>query len=115
MVESGREYIQNLGKVAELTITSQLEQQTEQVIAGVVGTIQALIPLSGVVDIASLRGKLEKNLGKIEAEIKALTARLNNPGFVNKAPEAVVQGARDALAEAQKQAEILHERLQRLQ
>ncbi|MGB5593087.1 MAG: valine--tRNA ligase [Crocosphaera sp.] len=115
MVESGREYIQNLGKVAELTITSQLEQQTEQVIAGVVGTIQALIPLSGVVDIASLRGKLEKNLGKIEAEIKALTARLNNPGFVNKAPEAVVQGARDALAEAQKQAEILNERLQRLQ
>ncbi len=115
MVESGREYIQNLGKVAELTITSQLEQQTEQVIAGVVGTIQALIPLSGVVDIASLRGKLEKNLGKIEAEIKALTGRLNNPGFVNKAPEAVVQGARDALAEAQKQAEILHERLQRLQ
>ena len=115
MLELGREYIQNLGKVAELTITSQLEQQTEQVIAGVVGTIQALIPLSGVVDIASLRAKLEKNLGKIEAEIKALTGRLNNPGFVNKAPDAVVQGARDALAEAQKQAEILHERLQRLQ
>jgi valyl-tRNA synthetase len=115
ILESGREYIQNLGKVAQLTITPQLEQQTEQVIAGVVGTIQALIPLSGVIDITGLRGKLEKNLGKIEAEIKALTGRLNNPGFVNKAPETVVQGAKDALAEAEKQAEILHERLQRLQ
>ncbi|MDJ0508144.1 MAG: valine--tRNA ligase [Crocosphaera sp.] len=115
ILESGRKYIQDLGKVENLTITSQLEPQTEQVIAGVVGTIQALIPLSGVVDIASLRAKLEKNLGKIEAEIKSLSGRLNNPGFVNKAPETVVQGARDALAEAKKQAEILRERLKRLQ
>ncbi|MEM8779060.1 MAG: valine--tRNA ligase [Cyanobacteria bacterium P01_G01_bin.49] len=115
ILESGRNYIQNLAKVEQLTITSQLQPETEQVIAGVVGTIQALIPLSGVVDIASLRAKLEKNLGKIEAEIKALRGRLNNPGFVNKAPEAVVQGARDALAEAEKQAEILQERLKRLQ
>ncbi len=115
ILESGRKYIQDLGKVENLTITSHLEQQTEQVIAGVVGTIQALIPLSGVVDIAILRAKLEKNLGKIEADIKSLSGRLNNPGFVNKAPEAVVQGARDALAEAEKQAEILRERLKRLQ
>ncbi len=115
ILESGRKYIQDLGKVENLTITSQLEQQTEQVVAGVVGTIQALIPLSGVVDIASLRAKLEKNLGKIEAEIKSLSGRLNNSGFVNKAPEEVVQGARDALAEAEKQAEILRERLKRLQ
>ncbi|EAM50570.1 valine--tRNA ligase [Crocosphaera watsonii WH 8501] len=115
ILESGRKYIQDVGKVETLTITPQLEQQTEQVIAGVVGTIQALIPLTGVVDIASLRAKLEKSLAKIEAEIKSLSGRLNNPGFVNKAPEAVVQGARDALAEAQKQAEILRERLKRLQ
>ena len=115
ILESGRKYIQDVGKVETLTIKPQLEQQTEQVIAGVVGTIQALIPLTGVVDIASLRAKLEKSLAKIEAEIKSLSGRLNNPGFVNKAPEAVVQGARDALAEAQKQAEILRERLKRLQ
>ncbi|EAZ92956.1 valine--tRNA ligase [Crocosphaera chwakensis] len=115
ILESGQKYIQDLGKVEKLTITPQLEQQTEQVVAGVVGTIQALIPLSGVVDIGSLRAKLEKNLGKIEAEIKSLSGRLNNPGFVNKAPEEVVQGARDALAEAEKQAEILRERLKRLQ
>ncbi len=115
ILESGQKYIQDLGKVETLTITPQLEQQTEQVVAGVVGTIQALIPLSGVVDIAGLRAKLEKSLAKIEAEIKSLSGRLNNPGFVNKAPEAVVQGARDALAEAEKQAEILRERLKRLQ
>ncbi|GBF79396.1 valine--tRNA ligase [Aphanothece sacrum FPU1] len=114
ILESGQDYIKDLGKVEKLTITSQLEKETEQVIAGVVGTIQALIPLSGVVDIASLQAKLEKKLSKIEAEVKALSGRLNNPGFVNKAPQEVVQSVRDTLAEAQKQAEILRERLQRL-
>jgi valyl-tRNA synthetase len=36
---------------------------------------------------------------------------LNNANFVDKAPPAVVQTARDALAEAEKQAQILTERL----
>ncbi|AFY79115.1 valyl-tRNA synthetase [Pleurocapsa sp. PCC 7327] len=113
-LEAGRTYIQDLAKVDRLTIVPVLEEDTGQVIAGVVGTIQALIPLSGIVDIDALISKLEKNLSKVEGEIKSLTARLNNPGFVNNAPADVVQGARGSLAEAQKQAEILRDRLQHL-
>ena len=79
--------------------------------AGVVGTVQVLIPLTGLVDVDALRAKLEKDLSKVEGEIKSLSGRLSNPGFVDKAPEEVVQGARDALAEAQTQAEILKSRL----
>ena len=82
--------------------------------AGVVGTIQVLIPLTGVVDVDALKAKLEKDLGKIEAEIKSLSGRLSNPGFVEKAPADVVQGARDALAEAETQADILRSRLNML-
>ena len=70
--------------------------------------------MKGIVDVSVLRGKLEKNLAKAEKEIKSLSGRLNNPGFVNKAPESVIQGAKNALAEAKKQAEILRERLTRL-
>ncbi|HEY9889272.1 MAG TPA: class I tRNA ligase family protein, partial [Candidatus Obscuribacterales bacterium] len=79
--------------------------------AGVVGTVQVLIPLTGLVDIEALKSKLEKDLAKVEAEIKALTGRLSNPGFVNKAPADVVQGAQAALAEAKTQASILKSRL----
>ncbi|OKH25189.1 valine--tRNA ligase [Hydrococcus rivularis NIES-593] len=114
ILEAGRTYIQDLAKVDRLTIVPVLEEDAEQVIAGVVGTIQALIPLSGIVDIDALIAKLEKNLNKVEGEIKSLTARLNNPGFVNNAPADVVQGARESLAEAQKQSEILRDRLQHL-
>ena len=62
----------------------------------------------------ALQAKLQKKLDKVEKDIKSLTGRLNNPGFVNKAPESVIQGAKEDLAEAEKQAEILRERLNRL-
>ena len=79
--------------------------------AGVTGTVQILIPLTGVVDVDALRAKLEKDLTKAEGEMKSLNGRLGNQGFVSKAPADVVQGARDALAEAEKQATLVKERL----
>ena len=114
ILEDGADYIQDLAKVEKLTITSVLSESNQQAIAGVVGTVQVLIPLSGVVDMEALRIKIEKNLNKVEIEVKNLSNRLNNPGFVNKAPEEIVQNTRDALAEAEKQSAILQERLQRL-
>ncbi|WP_013320942.1 valine--tRNA ligase [Gloeothece verrucosa] len=111
----GQVYIQDLAKVEPLTITPELGEDTGKVIASVVGTVQALIPLSGLVDIEALRAKLQKKLSKVEGDINSLTNRLNNPGFVNKAPIEVVEEARATLAEAQKQAEILRERILRLE
>ncbi|MBD1892641.1 valine--tRNA ligase [Coleofasciculus sp. FACHB-SPT9] len=93
---------------------STVQADTPQAIAGVVGTVQVSIPLAGVVDVDALRAKLEKNLNKVEAEAKALSGRLSNAKFVDKAPADVVKGARDALAEAETQAEMLRERLAQL-
>ena len=104
-------YIKDLARVENLTITASLDAELGQTIAGVVGTVQVLIPLAGVVDLAALRAKLEKKLAKVEAEIKHTAARLTNQKFVEKADPQVVQVARDGLAEAEKQAEILRDRL----
>lgn len=114
ILNKGETYIRELAKVEELTITASLDDDQQQAIAGVVGTVQVLIPLAGVVDIDMLRSKLEKNLSKVEGDVQSLRGRLNNENFVNKAPEDVVQGARDALAEAEKQQSILQKRLARL-
>ncbi|MEA5574113.1 valine--tRNA ligase [Calothrix sp. UHCC 0171] len=86
----------------------------EKAIAGVVGTVQVILPLTGVVDIEAFSGKLQRKLDKIEGETKSLSARLSNPGFVNNAAPEVVQSVRDNLTEAEKQAEILRERIRKL-
>lgn len=112
IIKNGQTYIQDLAKVSDLTISEAAPK--EKMFAGVFGTVQVLVPLDGIVDVDGLRNKLEKDLGKIEAEIKSVRGRLSNPGFVNKAPANVVQGARDALAEAEKQAQILQNRLKQL-
>ncbi|ANV84077.1 valine--tRNA ligase [Picosynechococcus sp. PCC 7003] len=111
----GEAYILKLAKVETLKLTNTVDNTLKQAIAGVVGTIQVLIPLEGLVDIPALRSKLEKNLVKVNKEIQSLSVRLNNPGFVNKAPAEVIEGARSALTEAEAQQSILTERLQRLQ
>ena len=108
-------YIQELAKVENLTITNSLSEEVSQAIASVVGTIQILIPLGGIIEIDKLTAKLKKKLTKIESEIKSLQGRLNNPNFVNKAPSDIIDNARHALAESQTQAEILQKRLQLLE
>ena len=114
ILRSNQSYIQDIAKVKELVIISNLDEDPGQVIAGVTGTVQVSIPLTGLVDVAALQAKLQKKLDKVEKDIKSLTGRLNNPGFVNKAPAEVIEGAKNDLTEAQKQAEILRERLDRL-
>ncbi len=119
ILTAAQSYIQDLAKVEQLTIQplqpSETDSSSQKMIAGVVGTVQVQIPLAGVVDLDAMRGKLERDLKKVEAEIQSLSGRLSNPGFVNKAPAEVVQTAQATLVEAQKQAEILQSRLTELQ
>ncbi len=112
---NGQDYIKDLAKVAELNIaTAVIEDDLKQTMVGVTGTVQVLIPLAGVIDIDALRAKLEKDLAKAEKEVQSFQGRLQNQKFVDQAPPEVVQGARDTLAEAEKQVEILCDRLARL-
>jgi valyl-tRNA synthetase len=114
ILSDGKSYIQDLAKVDNLTITSALDGEIGPMIAGVFGTVQILIALAGAIDVAAFRAKVQKKLSKLEGEIKSLSGRLNNQAFVDKATPEVVQGARDNLAEAQKQAEIWRDRLNQL-
>ncbi len=114
ILDAGQPYINNLAKVEQLTITPTLDQEPAQNIASVYGTVQVVLPLTGVVDIAAFRKKLEKKLAKVENDIKVLSGKLNNPNFVDRAAPEVVQAAKDNLAEVEKQAEILRSRISQL-
>jgi valyl-tRNA synthetase len=114
ILQKGKSYIQELAKVETLTITPTLTETNEKAIASVVGTIQVLIPLSGIIDIAAFKTKLEKKYQTLVTKIESLTGRLNNPKFVNKAPVEIVESVKTELTQAQIQAQILQERLQRL-
>ncbi|MGA1603090.1 MAG: valine--tRNA ligase [Prochlorothrix sp.] len=111
ILTTGMPYIQALAKAGTLTLVQSADEAPRKSLAGVVGTVQVLLPLEGVVDLEALVKKLEKDLGKVEKDLKSLQGRLKNPGFVNKAPQEVIDGAKAALSEAETQAQILRDRL----
>jgi valyl-tRNA synthetase len=112
VVQKGRDRVAEpvIAQPAHQPVYNPAEDQ-RKMFAGVTGTVQVLVPLTGVVDVDALRAKLEKDLAKAEGEMKSLGGRLSNQGFVDKAPAEVIKGAQDALAEAEKQATLIRERL----
>ena len=56
---------------------------------------QLSIPLGELVDLEKEKARVEKELKKQSAELEKLNAKLNNPGFVNKAPEHVVAAEKE--------------------
>ena len=66
--------------------------------ATLVRGIELRLPIGGLVDRNELIAKLRKDEGKLDVEVKKITGRLGNPGFVAKAPPEVIEKDR-ALAE----------------
>ncbi len=114
MLMQGQTYIQAQVKAETMTIVEQLQEEPKQVAAAVVGTVQVLLPLAGLVDVEALKAKLNKDLGKIEAEAKGIEGRLSNPNFVERAPAEVVATHRAQLEELEQQQQILRDRLRKL-
>jgi len=77
----------------------------------VAGPVEIHIPLSGMVDLDEERGRLQKELTEVEAQIARLEKLLQSD-FAAKAPAAVVQKERERLAAYQQTAEKLRAQLQ---
>ncbi|MBP9035620.1 MAG: class I tRNA ligase family protein, partial [Pseudomonadales bacterium] len=83
--------------------------------AQVVGQLELLVPLAGLIDVAAERGRLAREADKLGKETERLAARLDNPGFTAKAPAEVVARERARLAEISAQRDTLLAQLESLQ
>ena len=62
---------------------------------------ELFLPLDGLIDVEAEKARLEGQLEKITKEIDKAGAKLNNPKFTERAPEDVLQEAKDRLADWQ--------------
>ncbi len=65
------------------------------------------LPLEGLVDMAAEAKRVNDELNKARGFLKGVEAKLGNPGFVNNAPEAVVEQQRKRRIELQETIERL--------
>ncbi len=116
LLNEQRALLVRLARVADdqLTIAEQLETRPAHAATLVVGGVEVFLPLAGLIDLDAERVRLGRELEQTDADIARRAARLDNAGFVDKAPANVIQRERDGLAGAQATAERLRERLGQL-
>ncbi len=66
-----------------------------------VGDMQVLVPMAGLIDKDAELARLDKEIGRLEGEVKRVGGKLSNASFVDKAPAEVIEKERAKLAEAE--------------
>ncbi len=92
-----RIYLEKIARLESIHWLSHEETAPESAMA-LVGEMKILIPLAGLIDKEAELARLEKEIQKINKELPRIVGKLNNPGFVDKAPAAVLEAEKNKLA-----------------
>jgi valyl-tRNA synthetase len=106
------EFIKRLARLSEIGFVDAVPDGSLQLV--VRGEIAAL-PLNGVIDLGAEKARLQKEIHKVESDIKRADAKLGNADFLARAPEEVVESEREKREEAASRRDKILEALERLQ
>jgi valyl-tRNA synthetase len=81
----------------------------------VIGEVTAALSIAEFIDLAAEKARLSKEVGVLQADAERTRKKLDNPDFVARAPEEVVEENRERLAEAEEAVAKLKAALERLQ
>ena len=109
--ERWAEFIKRLARVSDISSAAAAPKGSVQLV--VRGEVAGL-PLKGVIDLAAERARLAKEMQKADADIARVDAKLNNPNFMARAPEVVVEEEQEKREEALARKAKIAEALDRL-
>ena len=107
-------FIQSLAKVGNVTWLAPDAIAPESATA-LVGEMQILIPLAGLIDKDAEIARLNKEIQKLSKNLEGLEGRLNNPAFADKAPAAVLEQTRKQAEEQKTALNQLQAQLEKIQ
>ncbi|MGP9796381.1 valine--tRNA ligase [Halomonas sp. 86] len=107
-LESNRHF---LAKLAKLESASWLENPNDAPLSAtqLVGDMEVLVPMADLIDKDTELARLNKEIEKQDKLMVGIEKKLGNPGFMSKAPDAVVEKERGKLAEFQSAKKLLQE------
>ncbi|MDG2091432.1 MAG: valine--tRNA ligase [Gammaproteobacteria bacterium] len=108
---------QFLSKLAKLESINWLDKPEDAPLAStqLVGDMEVLVPMAGLIDLDAEIERLNKEIGKLDIEIKKLSGKLGNEKFVANAPVDVVNKEKEKLAKAESSLKQLKEQLVKIQ
>ena len=107
-------YLKKLANVENVVYVRSKAEVEGKFVSIVAADAEIYIPLGDLVDFEQETARLQKELKNIENEIRRSEGMLSNPGFVAKAPEALVESEKKKLAENRLKREKLLKNIQDL-
>jgi valyl-tRNA synthetase len=92
-LEQHQDIIINLAKLNAFSVKESADRPKSSATA-VVGGATIFVPLEGIIDFSKEAQRLEKEMNKLTKELAAVSKKLKNDSFLNKAPNDVVEQVR---------------------
>ncbi|MBP5662017.1 MAG: valine--tRNA ligase [Clostridia bacterium] len=108
-------YIERLAGGKSVTFLARKPENEHQYACVVTGAAEVYLPLGELLDVKKEKERLQKEIENTENEIALALAKLNNPGFVAKAPQKLVDGERAKLAQYGEMLQKVRARLQAIE
>lgn len=104
-------YIKLLGSIDNLELRPLNGEKPENAMAAVVTGIEVYLPLAGLIDVEKETQRLSKELAAMEKDLQRAGGKLNNAGFLAKAPEDVIAKERAKYEELSGKIEAVKKRM----
>lgn len=104
-------YIKLLGGIDNLELRPLNSEKPENAMAAVVTGIEVYLPLAGLIDVEKETQRLSKELAAMEKDLQRAGGKLNNAGFLAKAPEDVIAKERAKYEELSGKIEAVKKRM----
>ncbi|MAL16243.1 MAG: valine--tRNA ligase [Balneola sp.] len=85
-----RSILEKLENLKSLTVSTEIEKP-KVYSSSIVGGNEIFVPLEGLVDFGKERERIQKEIDRLEGFLNGIEKKLANKGFVNNAPENVVE------------------------
>ena len=92
---AGAGFFPKLAYASEIELIDAVPADAARMASVVTGDAQIYMPMGDLIDFEAERARLGKEKSKVEADIDFVMKKLNNPKFVDKAPEKVVAAERE--------------------
>ena len=107
-------YFRRLAGASETVVIAESELGTEKTVSAVTEAATIYIPLGDLVDFDKEIARLQKEIENLQKEIARANGKLNNAGFVAKAPAALVEQEKAKQVLNQQKLEQVEKRLAEL-
>ncbi|MCP5160265.1 MAG: valine--tRNA ligase [Hahellaceae bacterium] len=111
--ESNLAVLRSLAKLESMTWLG--DEEPPMAATQLVGELEILVPMAGLIDKEAEVARLSKELDKIAKEVARVAGKLNNESFISKAPADVVEKEKAKLADASATEAKLKEQLDKIQ